>query len=222
MKKQIILALIAISLTIPSQAQFFRYGIKGGVSSSSIKIDKTTIDLQEAQQVIIEQGDAKLGLHFGMFTRIKVLNVFIQPEFLFTQTNGEFIITEQNPNDPSSITRNLASQSFNKFDIPIMAGMKFGPAKVFLGPVATFTISEKLTLPSNLNFISSDNVKNEVNKAVFGFQAGVGLDIFKFATLDFKYEGNLSRLGDGIVIAGSERKFDQRNPQWIISLGIYL
>jgi hypothetical protein len=102
-----------------------------------------------------------------------------------------------------------------------MVGWKFGPAKIYLGPVATFNLSEQDGLKDQISEWTSESVDNSINKAVFGYQAGVGLDIFKFATFDVKYEGNLSKFGEGVVIAGQERKFDQRNPQWIFSLGIF-
>ena len=37
--------------------------------------------------------------------------------------------------------------------------------------------------------------EEKFNGATWGYQVGVGLDIFKKITIDVKYEGNLSKLG---------------------------
>lgn len=219
MKKILLVSMLFIAFSIAAHAQFFSFGVKGGVNSSKVQIDRIVLeDIQTTDGIrdfAIEQGDSKLGLHFGVFSRIKISKFYIQPELLFTQTRGEFIVNDIT--NPQSVTSNLAEQKFNKIDVPVMVGLKFGPARVGLGPVASFIINDK----SELNkFITSDAV-NEFNKAVFGYQVGVGVDILKFATIDLKYEGNLSKLGDSMMIGGVERNFDQRNPQLILSLGIF-
>lgn len=226
--KRLSLVIVASLLMVGSaNAQFIKFGAKGGVSSSSVSIDKTTITniptLDGAKDFIIEQGDSQLGLHFGLFSRIQVVGLFIQPELLFTQSRGEFVFSEQDVSDASSITQTLTSQKFNKFDIPIMVGWKFGPARIGLGPVASFTLSEKDGLKDKMSDLYDDagTVDNAINKAVFGYQVGVGLDILKTLTLDIRYEGNLSKLGDNINIGNKNYSFDQRNPQWIFSLGVF-
>jgi len=221
MKKIVFVLLTVIASSTIADAQFLRYGIKGGINSSKIKVDKTFLEdivtPDGTRDFLLEQGDSKLGLHIGVFGRVQVLSLFIQPELLFTQTNGEFVITDQT--DAQNTLNYLVEQKFSKFDIPVMIGWKFGPAKLFLGPVASFVISEKSDFKEVLNVNAAEN---EFKKAVFGYQAGVGIDIFKFATFDVKYEGNLSRLGENVTIGGKDFNLDQRNPQIIFSLGIFL
>jgi hypothetical protein len=227
MKKFAYILISLMAFATIANAQIFQYGIKGGVNSSKINIDKTTITNistttpGELTNLIIEQGDSKLGLHFGGFARIQLAGLFIQPELLFTQTNAEFVITEQDPDDLESTVESLANQKFNKFDIPVIVGWKFGPARVGLGPVATIMLSEKNGLQDRITSITGDAVENNLKNAVFGFQVGAGLDLFKFATLDVRYEGNLSKLGESVKIGNSDYALDQRNPQWIFSLGIF-
>ena len=55
----------------------------------------------------------------------------------------------------------------------------------------------------------------------WGFQAGIGLDISKLS-LDARYEGSLSRLGESFSVGGADFPLDARPSQWIISLGIWL
>ena len=210
-----------------ANAQFLKYGIKGGVNSSNISIDKTTITnvptIAGARNFVIEQGNSQLGFHFGAFGRIQVLGLFIQPELLFTQSRGEFIFSEQDMSSTAAATTTITSQKFNKFDVPIIVGWKLGPARIGLGPVASFTLGEKDGLQDKMKTLvgETSTVDNAINKAVFGYQVGLGLDILKIATFDVRYEGNLSKLGESINIGTQEVNFDQRNPQWVFSLGIF-
>lgn len=216
MKRIVFFIILLFSLASTLNAQLLRFGIKGGVSSTSVKFNNSTWQSVQTSEgpmdLIVEQGNAKLGLHIGLFSRIQILGFWLQPELLFTQSRGEFIY-----NQVGTSISSVKDQKFNKIDVPIMAGWKFGPARIGLGPIASIMINES----ESYNGFSLTNVSNDFKKATFGYQVGVGLDIFKFATLDLKYEGNLSKFGSGVTIGGVEHKFDQRNPQWIASLGIF-
>jgi hypothetical protein len=55
----------------------------------------------------------------------------------------------------------------------------------------------------------------------FGYQAGVGVDIFNTLTLDARYGGSLSKeFGDAVSIGSQTFNLDSRQPQFIISVGI--
>lgn len=226
MKKQLLILILSLfAIANITNAQFLRFGVKGGVSSTNVKMDKTTLTgittTSGAKDFLVEQGKSQLGLHFGVFARVKVTAIFIQPEILFTQTRGEVLLTDLTT---STIIEKAKEQKFNKIDVPVIVGWKFGPARVGLGPVASIMLSEKDGLKDQLSTYldnTTTKIENSFNNATFGYQIGVGIDILKFATFDLKYEGNLSKLGNGVTIGGVERKFDQRNPQWIFSLGIF-
>lgn len=210
-----------------ANAQFLKFGVKGGVSSSNVKFSdmndlKNLTTTDGLTDFALEQSKSKLGLHFGVFARIKVTSIWIQPEILFTQTKNEVELSYVNStNDALSVVK---EQKFNKIDVPVIIGWKFGPARLGLGPVASIMLSEKDELKdklADLAGMTSDDVESKFKNAVFGYQLVAGVDILKFATFDIKYEGNLSKLGSGITLGGDNYKFDQRNPQWIFSLGIF-
>lgn len=225
MRKLILLLFVAFfTMANIANAQFLRFGVKGGVSSSNVKFSniddlKTLTTTDGLKDFAVEQGNSKLGLHFGVFTRIKITALWIQPEILFTQTRNEVVLSYLNSTDQAF--ESVKQQKFNKIDIPIMVGWKFGPARVGLGPVASINLSETDDLKEELSTLTGEEAVSNFKNATFGYQIGVGLDILKFATFDLKYEGNLSKLGSGINLGGDEYKFDQRNPQWIFSLGIF-
>lgn len=213
--KRVIILITIIGASLGANAQFLRFGVKGGVSSTNVKFDKTTIT-DGVKQFVIEQGDAKLGLHLGLFARIQVMGLYIQPELLFSRSQGEVTL-----NDITASQVYTETQKFNKVDIPVIVGWKFGPARIGLGPVATVLVSENDGLKDKLSDLTSQTVKSNFKTATFGYQVGVGLDILKKITLDLKYEGNLSKLGSGITLGSTNYSFDQRNPQLIFSLGVF-
>ena len=222
MRKKIFIVIALITLVTTVNAQFLRFGFKGGVTSSNVKFDKTTLDnittTSGVKNFAVEQGNSKVGLQFGFFGRIQVLGLFIQPELLFSHSQGEVVL--KNITDTQTFNE---VQKFNKVDVPVIVGWKLGPARIGLGPVASFMLSEKDGLKDKLASVvpTSSNIANNFKKATFGYQVGVGLDILKKITLDIKYEGNLSVLGSGLTLGGNNFKFDQRNPQWIFSAGIF-
>lgn len=222
MRKLFILTLTLFSFTF-ANAQLLRFGVKGGVSSTNVKIDETSLQglttTDGLKQFAVEQGNSKLGLHFGVFGRIQLAGLFIQPEILFTQSKGEVVLSYINSTDEAIQT--VEDQKFNKIDIPVMVGWKFGPARIGLGPVASIMLSENDGLKKELASLTSQSAESNFKNAVFGYQLVAGIDIFKKITFDFKYEGNLSKLGEGITLGDSDFKFDQRNPQFIFSLGIF-
>ncbi len=155
-------------------------------------------------------------MHLGLFARVQIMGFYMQPELLFSHSQGEVVLKDVNAHQIYNET-----QRFNKVDIPVNIGWKFGPVRVGFGPVATVLLSEKDGLKDKLDDLTSQTVKNDFKSATFGYQVGVGLDILKKIAIDIKYEGNLSKLGSGITLGDTKYAFDQRNPQLIMSLGVF-
>ena len=216
MKKLIFIALLLLSFGLVSNAQI-KFGAKVGMTSTSIKVDELIdiADQADYDQLVVKGENAKVGFQFGVFSRITIVNLYVQPELLFTSTGGDVEVTSlSNGNEVISEVR---EQSFNQIDFPIMLGYKFGPARIQAGPVGTIVLSSD---PSLDGFMDMD-YKEEFNGATWGYQVGAGLDIFKKITIDVKYEGNLSKLADGVTIGGQTRSFDSRNSQLVVSLGYF-
>ena len=69
---------------------------------------------------------------------------------------------------------------------------------------------------SDLKDITS--YEEKVKSATLGYQLGAGFDVWKFS-FDFRYESNLTKLGDYIDTGAVQEKFDTRARQIIFSLG---
>jgi hypothetical protein len=178
------------------QAQEFSIGPKFGVSQANLSVNGEDF----------VSGEEKFGYHLGAFVRMGGHSIFIQPEFLFTQTGGTILLQS----DP--LNELTYDASFNRIDIPMMFGFKIlNLLRLQAGPIASilldYKIEDALQNAANVDYSSSS----------LGYQAGIGFDIGNFI-LDFKYESSLSKISKSVV--GFET--DQRQNQLIFSAGFRL
>ncbi|MBE9466802.1 MAG: PorT family protein [Bacteroidetes bacterium] len=212
MKKLIVLLFISFLLINQSNAQL-KFGLKGGITSTSIKADEVIKNANDVEALKIQGENASIGFQGGFFGRITIANIYVQPEFLFSFTKAEVKVTDLTLPTTDEAYEMIKDQKFNKIDIPIMVGMKFGPARVQLGPIASIVLSNKSALADYGNY------EEEFNGATWGYQVGVGLDLGESIIIDAKYEGSLSRLGKGVTVGGQTRDFDSRPNQFVVGLG---
>ncbi len=202
MKK--LLLFFALSIIVSaSHAQLLKFGIKAGGNSGNYKFSE--IDSPDA--ILTEAKEAQWGFHAGAFLRINIAMIYIEPEVYFTSTGGKY--TYNDPNNPSAGDV-LKSFDMNRVDVPVLVGVKLGPFRINVGPSAQIVLSHKTDLES---------LEADVKTATWGYQAGIGFDLFKKLTLDARYEGNLSSLGDNINIGGNPYSTDLRTNQFLISVG---
>lgn len=210
MKKTVFLVSICMFLctfSVKTYAQL-DFGLRAGVSSSTIKMDD--VKDKTGDELLMEAGDAKIGFHFGLVARAALLGFYVQPELLLTSNNAEVKVKDIQNGDYE-----IKKQKFTKIDIPIMAGKKIGPLRLQVGPIAS------IILKSDSKVEDLEGAKEEFKKATWGYQAGVGLDVWKFI-FDVKYEGNFSKIGKKeFNFLGESYSTDARNPQWVFSLGYF-
>lgn len=190
-----IMALLMINISYGQ----FTLGPRFGLSSSSIDFDPFTVGGET-----ISSGNATAGFHAGVFSRVTLGLLYIQPEVLFTQSGGEIELND-------GVLKEIREVEFNKLDFPVMLGTSF--LKVFrlqAGP------SFSMLLDANAKGLEED-IKSGYKDATIGYQAGVGMDLWNLV-LDVKYEGNLSTFGDELFGFPT----DQDNNQWIVSVGFKL
>lgn len=210
MKKLLIISIATLFLTISANAQLFQYGLKAGVNFSSISMDDITGITDGLEVYDLVTGETVRGYQAGLMTRINIAMVFIQPELYFNTTGGT---VEQVVQGGATEVLNV---KFNRFDIPLLVGAKLGPARINVGPVGSAVISSV----NDLVEISSD-LETLTGGLTWGFQAGIGIDLFKKISIDGRYEGSLSKYGDSFTVGGTAHSFDARPTQWIIALGYW-
>jgi len=211
MKKLILILVASFFLVQSTDAQMFQWGVKAGLGINSLKIADLT-DIEDGGDVYsLVTSENVMGYHVGFQTRINVAMIYIQPEIYFNDGGGTL---EQVVNGGVTEVYNV---DFQRIDIPLLVGMKFGPARINLGPVGSFVIKESITGDvSNLD----PDYTIFTQSMTWGFQAGIGLDLSKIS-FDARYEGSLSALGDAVTLGEQEFALDARPSQWVFSLGFW-
>ena len=204
MKKGFLL-IIALFVCITSYGQLFELGPRVAITNSKINFDNGTG---------ISTDDALVGFKAGVYTRLSLLGFYVQPEALFTSTGGKIKVDDPNYNDVIDLT-------YNRLDVPVMIGKSFaGIFRFNLGPTFSLVLSDDV---KDLGTSVVEEVKQDYNDAVIGYQFGIGLDISKLR-IDLKYEGNLSKFGESITIPGINQQFetDYRNNMFVLGVAVNL
>jgi len=210
MKKLAFISIAVLFISVSANAQLFQYGLKAGINFSSISMEDVT-NIQDGSQVYdLVTGESVAGYQAGIMTRINIAMLFIQPELYFTTTGG---VVEQ---VYDSGAKELLNVKFNRFDIPLLAGVKLGPARINAGPVGSMVISSV----NDLVEVSQD-LETLAGGLTWGFQAGIGVDLFKKLAIDARYEGSLSKYGDTFNVGGMDHTLDARPSQWIVTVGYW-
>lgn len=194
-------------LTLGSlQAQVFQIGARAGVNRADVTADEI-FDLGDDLEQKLTSGTQDYGYHLGLYTRFKLLGLYVQPEALFTKLNTEINIDEYENGVPTGNGDN-ARISYTRLDFPIMVGLKLGPLRVNAGPVASRVITNE-TEGISINFQDG---------TFWGYQAGVGFDLWKIL-IDLKYEDGFNSQTNQVTFAGQQFDVDSRTSQLILSLG---
>lgn len=200
--KKFIIIVLALVLAAPLFSQV-KFGLKAGAST-----DFTFTDLTfPGTDVIIQNAkDAEWGFQGGVFMRATFAAFYIQPELLLaTATNSVTYDDVEAGGAPV-----IYNQKFNKLNIPVLLGVKVGPLRINAGPAASVMITDPKEIIEGATY----------KRATFGYQAGLGFDLFKRLTFDVRYEGNLNQFGNEIVIGGETFALDDRTGALLVQVGL--
>ena len=216
--KKILLFVSILAFSANISAQDFSWGPKLSVSSPSLKL-KDVKNLESASQAVhlLEEKDAKLGYQIGVFARVSLLGIYVQPEVLFSNASTEIKFTDvmDEENNPVDV---IGEVSMNKIDIPVMFGKRFLRVfRVNAGPVFTLLLSENIKQEGLSDTFKE--VKANYKNSTIGLQLGAGLDL-SIVTIDLRYELGLQSISDNITIGETEFATDQRLNQFLLSVGI--
>ena len=178
-----------------------------------------------------KQADIKAGfqnhLTFGLFGRVELGMLYVQPEVMYFKTQNIFSLDMANtsetwiPEETVTFTLNEAN-----IQVPVLVGIKFldlgvATLRAHVGPTANFTLAST-TLFDKTFKLTNDETGEEVtldeNKEVFdtktiawGMQAGLGADILGKITLDINYNFGLSKVFGRLNDASWNNYFDFSN-----------
>lgn len=212
MKKLIIILTLVSLMLVSANVQASGYGVRAGLNFTFFSSNEVVVD----DRMIEVLSDAYTGFHIGGVGYLSFLNIFIQPELLYSQTGQEISVRMLDHTDFPDSSTMFYTKRFHNISIPVLAGIEFGPLRVGLGPVATFMLNSP-TIKDDL----LEGIEFEYNTASLGYQAMAGLKLGSLM-LDLKYQGGFSKFGDGVNLAGQNFDFETSKRQFLISLGILL
>lgn len=209
--RKVFLIVVLLGFTGVVNAQLVTFGLKTGVNTTTDVFKNVSLTNDEGKGYDIINNKAKVGFLAGAYARVSILGFFVQPELYYAQSSTEITLQEIGTTTVSKEVNKL-----NTLNIPILFGTKFGPLRVNAGPVATIILS-------NTNIVDNiSGLDQDMDKANWGLQAGIGLDISKIS-LDARYETSISKLGSAYNTAsGSKVNFGSRPQQFIFTLGLKL
>lgn len=202
MKKTIVFAFL-LSLAFSASAQF-KIGVKAGLGTYDI--NPSEVDVQDLKIAI---NDAHYNFHFGAFARGQMGAFYIQPEVLWNSNSVDFSVDDFG----DGFVKKVLKENYNYLDVPVLVGLKMGPLRLNTGPVGHVFLKSK----SELTDI--DNFEARFKEFTMGWQAGIGLDLWKFM-VDLKYEGNFSDFGEHITIGGQPVQFNEKPRRLMLTLGM--
>jgi hypothetical protein len=203
MMKKLLLVLLVVFISLPSFSQI-KFGIKAGAATTTVP----TYDIATGTNNIKALKTAAWGFQGGLFLRLTLLGIYLEPEVVFATNSYDYTVTE-NAIDA------IKSQTFNRLEIPVLLGFKLGPLRINAGPSAAIQIGSPKALINDPDFV------NMYKGATFGYQAGVGFDLFKKRAFDVRYGGSLSgKFGDAVTVGTQSFKLDSRQPSLILSVGL--
>jgi hypothetical protein len=187
---------------------FFRLGIKGGVSLTNLTLDGLSVN--GASDYIAKSMTAKNGYVAGIYARLG-RRVFVQPELLAGVKYAKVNVL----NAALGLDKKVEI-GYTSIDIPLMLGYRLGPLHVMAGPVASYSMTPNSTFNQ---FLSANNsISNAITNAYFSYTAGAGIDLLGF-TLDVRYESNLTDLSKTIPLP-SGVNFSQKASSFQATLGM--
>jgi hypothetical protein len=172
--KKIIVLFAVLAIWSFASAQSVNFGPKVGFTTAQLSTDLDDI-----------KADFQTNFYAGVFLRMGK-KAYLQPEVNFVTKGG--IIKKTDLVDDQTI-------KLKTIEVPVLLGsrlidLKFANLRLMAGPSVSFVLDKDVSLKGNDEPVfSKDNLKD----ALWGLQAGAGLDILMF-TLDIKYEWGLSNL----------------------------
>jgi hypothetical protein len=199
MKKYILIILLAISHV--SISQQFVLGPCAGINLSNFGISNTDS---------MPNADSKIGYNFGIFSRVKIGGIFIQPEiiYIFNRTSIDLYKSPNTVSDGFGLGILTGS---------LMVGYKIGTLRIQAGPYAFKQINE--AIQKNEGAFDLTLNKDNFN---WGLQAGLGLNIAKRWQLDVRYMRSMQKLNYKAILNNGNEFFNGNMNTLYLSFGYSL
>lgn len=216
--KKLILGISVIALGLNASAQDFAWGAKVSATTPNLKIeDIKNLNNPDETVQLLENTDASLGYQLGIFARVSLLGIYIQPEAMLSNSKSEIKFTDV-MDENQELVDVIGEVKLNKIDVPVMVGKRF--LKVFrinAGPVFTLLLSQDIDQSGAGG--AYEEIQSNYKNSTVGMQYGIGLDIASI-NIDLRHEMAMQSIAEDITIGDTTFEADQRMDQFLLSVGI--
>jgi hypothetical protein len=177
-------ALVSPAAQAQSDDLSVRFGIKGGLNISQLYVD----------QPDVQDENAKLGLHAGVFMKAPISDFFaIQPELLYSNQGSK---VKYNGSSLLGIQSGEVRFNLNYIQLPILASITAGPLSFQAGPYVSYLASANVKdLKQDLTTGSQRDLdKSDFKSFDYGLAGGLALDVQGFQ-LGARYNYGLTNIG---------------------------
>ena len=215
MKKSFLLIAAMLMLGSTMFAQDLDLGVKIGYQTPKLSYQKADI-----------KSGFQNHLTFGLFGRVELGMLYVQPEVLYFKTQNIFSLEATNisegllPEENVTFTLNEAN-----LQVPILVGVKFldlgvATLRAQVGPTANFTIGSQTLFDKTFSLTGNDGETVTIEEGdpvidtksiAWGMQAGLGADILGKLTLDINYNFGLSKVFGALNNTNLNNYFDFSN-----------
>lgn len=180
----------------------FDLGIKAGYQTAKLSYQKADIKDGFSNHFVV-----------GLFGRVNIGKFYVQPEVLYFKTSNVFDLGVS-PNNigndgfiiPTGANVNLTLNQMN-LQVPVLVGLNIldlglVSLRAQVGPTANFILQSRTLIDYSYTISGGGTQQAEANtdkgfdtKTIsWGLQAGLGLDLLDFITLDINYNFGLSNV----------------------------
>jgi hypothetical protein len=218
MKKSFLLIAMLLMLSSSMFAQDLDLGVKVGFQTPNLSYQKADI-----------KSGFQNHLTFGLFGRIELGMLYVQPEVLYFKTQNIFSLDMANTSEGWTSPSGQVTFTLNEanLQVPILVGAKVLDLGVMTlraqaGPTANFTLKSTTLFDKEFTLINNQGeehtVGDEDDPQVFdtksiawGMQAGIGADFLGKITLDINYNFALSKVFGALNNTNLNNYFDFSN-----------
>ena len=197
MKKILFILILFGSISIVN-AQFFNFGIKGGVNYNS-NGDLISLDIDDSFKL---NSDEETGFHVGILTEIKLpFWLYIRPELVYTHTESSYSLD----GEKIKLKKDL-------IEAPVLVGFRIlGIGRFFFGPSFQYAIN------TDLKSSSIDDIKNiSSDDFTVAAQVGIGINLGRLGA-DIRWETGITD-AEALFQADFDRALvDTSQQQFILS-----
>lgn len=158
------------------------------------------------------ESEPEVGYQLGGFFRIRVNDLYVQPELLISRTKNHLIF---NDHDGISGFNPRADFEYTSIEVPLAIGYFFDQFRIESGPAVS------VLLQADQFFLNQKtDITEQFNKVSLLYHFGVGLDINN-VLVNLSYEFGLSKTGENLRrLVG--RDFEPKRSQISLSVSLAL